>query len=250
MPYVTVEDAPVHYAAGTYQGRSSLLAIHGAGGDHRHWPSDLRSMAASDCVVVDLPGHGKSGGRGRQSIEAYADLIESLVAVMQLDAVTLAGHSMGGAIAQTLGLRRCPWLRRLVLVGTGAKLRVAPDLLHLLDADYTKAVDLICSRVFGEHISGSAKESYRKGLLRTPSEVTRNDFRACDGFNVMEAVGDIRIPTLIVSGAADELTPPKYGTYLRDRIPGASHAIIADAGHMLALEKPAEFIEAVNAFMA
>ncbi len=249
MPYVTVKGTQVHYAAGPRKGRSALLAIHGAGGDHRHWPSGLLSMPAADCMIVELPGHGKSGGDGRSSIETYADFIESLVAAMQLDSVTLVGHSMGGAIAQTLALRHSPWLRRLVLVGTGAKLRVAPDLLHLLDVDYKRAVDLICSRAFGASASDSVMGPYRKGLLRTPSETTRNDFRACDAFNVMEEVGGIRIPTLIVSGDADELTPPKYGAYLQDRIPGASHAIIADAGHMLAVEKPVAFIETVHAFM-
>jgi pimeloyl-ACP methyl ester carboxylesterase len=250
MPFVTVKGAQVHYVAGPRRGRAPLLAIHGSGGDHRHWPSGMHSMPAADCIVIELPGHGKSGGSGRLSIESYADFIESLVAVMQLASVTLIGHSMGGAIAQTLALRRSPWLRGLVLVGTGAKLRVAPDLLHLLDVDYNKAVDLICSRAFGASVSDSVIGPYRKGLLRTPSEITRNDFRACDAFDAMEEVGGIRIPTLIVSGDADELTPPKYGDYLLDRIPGASLTIIAGAGHMLALEKPVEFIDTVHAFMA
>ena len=226
-----------------------MLVIHGAGGDHRHWPDGLHSIPDCDCMIVELPGHGKSGGSGRSSIEAYADFIESLVDGLQLDSVTLMGHSMGGAIAQTCGLRHRPWLRRLVLVGTGAKLRVAPDLLQLLDSDYKRAVDLICSRAFGASVSNSVVGPYRKGLLRTPSAVTRNDFRACDAFNLMEEVGEIRIPTLIVSGGADQLTPPKYGDYLQDRIPGASHTMIADAGHMLAIEKPVAFIEAVQAFM-
>ncbi|KPJ75319.1 MAG: hypothetical protein AMJ54_15320 [Deltaproteobacteria bacterium SG8_13] len=250
MPHLQVEDQRVYYAAGPRKGRELLLAIHGAGGDHRHWPEDMRTMAAADCIVVDLPGHGKSAGRGRQSIDAYADFIESLVAVMQLDALTLVGHSMGGAIIQTLGLRHSPWLRGLVLVGTGAKLRVAEEILHLLDTDHPTAVELICSHAFGPTVSGSTRERYRKGLLQTPVEVIRDDFLACNAFDVMEKVNGIRIPTLIISGAADELTPPKYGNYLQDHIRQASHTIIPEAGHMLALEKPAEFIEAVTAFMA
>jgi pimeloyl-ACP methyl ester carboxylesterase len=210
----------------------------------------LHAAEGTDCIGIDLPGHGTSGGGGRQSVDAYADFVESLVATLQLDALTLIGHSMGGAIVQTLALRHMPWLRRIVLVGTGAKLRVAKDLLDLLDADYPEAVALICSRAFGPSVSGSMRERYRQGLLQTSPEVTRDDYLACNTFDLMDKVGAIDIPTLIVSGAADELTPPKYGNYLQRRIKGASHTIIPEAGHMMALEKPAEFTEALSAFIA
>lgn len=250
MPYVTVNGDQVFYTSGVRKNRQTLLVIHGSGGDHQHWPEGLHVAPAADCIVVDLPGHGKSGGSGRQSIEAYADFTESLVAALQLESLILVGHSMGGAIAQMLGLRRRPWLRKLVLVGTGARLRVANEILSLLESDYPKAVDLICSRAFSALISGSVREQYRKGLLQTSSETTRNDYRACNAFDLMEKVSAIRIPALIVSGAADNLTPPKYGNYLHDCIRGSMHEIIPEAGHMVALEKPSEFIEAVTAFMA
>jgi pimeloyl-ACP methyl ester carboxylesterase len=127
---------------------------------------------------------------------------------------------------------------------------VAKDLLHLLDADYPAAVALICSRAFGASIPGSMRKRVQQGLLQTSPEITRDDYLACDRFDVMDKVGTIDIPTLIVSGAADELTPPKYGAYLQFRIRGASHTIIPDAGHMMALEKPDEFTKAVTAFIA
>ena len=249
MPYITVDKERVYYTGGSRSGRPLLLAIHGAGGDHRHWPEHLRNLSTADCMLVDLPGHGKSKGSGRKSVDAYADFIESLVAALQLDKLTLAGHSMGGAILLTLALRQRPWLGSIILVGTGAKLRVAADLLRLLDEDYPKAVNLICSRAFAAAISGELMTQFREGLLRTSSEVTRNDFLACERFDVMEKIGAIRIPALIVSGSADEMTPPKYGSYLQEKIQGASHRIVAGAGHMLALEKPAAFIEAVTSFM-
>ena len=250
MPHITVHGERIYYAGGPRRKRPLLLAIHGAGGDHRHWPDDLRKMEITDTVVVDLPAHGKSSGRSRRSVGAYADFIESLVDVLQVDAVTLAGHSMGGAIVLTLGLRQCSWLRRVILVGTGAKLRVEADILRLLDDDYPRAVERICGRAFAATVSDATKDRYRENMLQTPVAVTRNDFLACDGFDVMANVGDIDVSTLIVSGALDELTPPKYGNYLQNHIRQAAHTIIPDVGHMIALENPAAFIEAVAAFMA
>ena len=249
MAYITVEGDRIFYTTDAKTNKAPLLAIHGAGGDHRHWPVDLRAMPAANWIVVDLPGHGRSGGSGRTSVEAYADFVQSMVAVLQLKSLTLVGHSMGGAIVQALALRRLSWLSKIVLVGTGAKLRIVSEILHLLETDYPKAVEVICCWAFGEVISGAMLDQYRKGLLQTAPEVTRNDFLACNEFDRMETVSGIRIPTLIVSGSADRLTPPKYGRYLQERIRGSLHTIISDAGHMMALEKPAEFIEAVAAFM-
>ncbi len=251
MPYVAVAEEQIYYTCGppARRARAALLVLHGAGGDHRHWPQGLLAMPATDCIVVDLPGHGQSGGSGRQCIEAYADFVDALVSAMQLDALTLVGHSMGGAIAQAVALRRRPWLRSLVLVGTGAKLRVTKDLLRLLDADYPQAVELICNQAFGVTVPGSLRESICRGLLQTSPVVTRDDYLACDRFDRMEEIGAIRVPTLIVSGAADEMTPPKYGAYLQARIRGSSHTVIPEAGHMIALEKPAAFIEVVSAFL-
>ena len=249
MPFVRVEKERVYCTSRPRTGRALLLAIHGAGGDHRHWPAHLRNLPTADCILVDLPGHGRSEGSGRQSIDAYADFVESLVAALALDELTLAGHSMGGAILLTLALRRRPWLRGIVLVGTGAKLRVATDLLQLLGEDYAAAVELICRRAFSAAVSGPLLARLREGLLHTSAEVTRNDFLACDRFNAMDAIEAIRLPALIVSGGADELTPPRYGSYLQARIRGASHIIIPGAGHLMALEKPAALTAAVTAFM-
>jgi pimeloyl-ACP methyl ester carboxylesterase len=65
----------------------------------------------------------------------------------------------------------------------------------------------------------------------------------------MERLGGIRVPTLVVAGSADQLTPPKYGAYLRNRIPGAQMALIPGAGHMMALENPDALLKHLAPFL-
>jgi pimeloyl-ACP methyl ester carboxylesterase len=77
----------------------------------------------------------------------------------------------------------------------------------------------------------------------------RDDLLACDAFDITARLSEIATPTLVVTGDADVMTPVKYGQFLKDSIPGAHMAVIAGAGHMVAREKPVEFISAVSAFL-
>jgi pimeloyl-ACP methyl ester carboxylesterase len=65
----------------------------------------------------------------------------------------------------------------------------------------------------------------------------------------MGRLGEVRRPTLVISGAADRLTPPKYSVYLRDHIPGAELVLVDAAGHMVMLEKPEVVARAISKFV-
>ena len=106
-----------------------LVLVHGAGGNLMHWPGALRRLPGHTVYALDLPGHGKSGGAGRAEIGAYADVVRGFAEALGLVPFVLAGHSMGGAIALEFALRYPARLAGLILVGTGAKLRVAPEIL-------------------------------------------------------------------------------------------------------------------------
>ena len=75
------------------------------------------------------------------------------------------------------------------------------------------------------------------------------DFRACDAFDVMGRLGEIELPTLVLCGESDALTPPKYSHFLAGNIPGARLEMVEAAGHMLMLEQPARAGEAIAAFL-
>ncbi len=249
MPFVDVAEEKIFYSFSSSDRNLIILAIHGSGGDHTAWPEELRNLAGATVYAVDLPGHGRSSGKVRNNVEAYADLIDAFAAELNLDNVTLIGHSLGGAIVQMLALRSPGWLTRIILVGTGVRLRVHPDILDGLLTNFEAAIDIICQFAYGPTASEALINSGRESFLNTPANVIHGDLNVCNQFDIMEKVGAISLPTLVVSGTADNLTPVKYGEYLCKHIPGAKHTIIEDGGHMLALEKPKEFIHSISDFL-
>ena len=249
MPFVDVSEESVYFTLSGDAPGPALLAVHGSGGDHTHWPPEFRHLTQWAVYTIDLPGHGRSSGCGRERVEAYADFVEELVAALQRRRVIAVGHSLGGAIVQELALRSPAWMCAAVLVGTGARLKVSPDIFEVLKRDPHAAVDRICDRAFGPAASAAMIDAGRRGLLATQRTVMVGDFCACNRFDIMDRVAAIRLPTLIVSGDSDRLTPPRYGEFLQSHIPGADHVILKQTGHMLMLERPRAFVEAVTAFL-
>ena len=250
MPYLEAADDRLYFTTSRadYQTGYSIVCIHGSGGCLSHWPEKLRKLDKFSIVTLDLPGHGKSQGKGRDSIEEYATVVDDFVAAANLNRVILMGHSLGGAIAQQLALVAPKWLAALILVGTGARLRVAPSILDTLLKTTEPAANLITDWSFGPSAPTSAVETVRLGWQQTPRSITYGDFKACDGFDVMRKVEEIRMPVLVLTGSEDKLTPPKYGSFLASNIPDAKHVMIPNAGHMMALEYPDFFIEQVLTF--
>ena len=251
MPYTTVAGERLFYALfeGDPSHKRNLVLVHGAGGDHTHWPAALRRLAGVTVYALDLPGHGRSAGRGRTSIEDYADTVHLFVQTLGLKRASLVGHSMGGAIAQTLALRRPVWLVGVVLIGTGARLPVDPRILEALQNNFEAAVDILCQWAYGPTAGQQMQRQGRQLLLRTAPTVMRGDYAACAAFDITDRVGDIALPALIVTGSADQMTPPSCGEYLHSRIAGSQWVEIKGGGHMLAVEKPLEVAQAVAHFL-
>lgn len=225
-----------------------LVMIHGAGGSHRHWPLEARELPGRRVVVVDLPGHGDSPGPGRRAVTDYARDLLALLDALALDRAVMVGHSMGGAIALTLALDWPDRVAGLGLVGTGARLRVTSALLQAT-ADavaLSAAVEVMTDWSFGPGASADLRIEFSGGLRSLPASVVHGDFCACDEFDVLERLGEIRVPTAVVCGDADRSTPPRYSEFLQAHIRGASLTLIPGAGHMVALEAPGATVAALT----
>src|SRR5581483_8725017 len=136
MPFVEIGNQKLFYAARGVKG-APLVFIHGAGDSHLLWNGQLAALSdVARTLALDLPGHGRSRGAGCESIEAYASAVREFLDAANIPRAVIAGTSMGGAIAQTLALDVPARVAGLVLVGTGAKLRVAPEYLEGLRGDF------------------------------------------------------------------------------------------------------------------
>lgn len=222
-------------------GRPPLVLIHGAGGTRLHWPPTLRRWPGADVYALDLPGHGDAPGPGRSTILGYRQAIEDWMAARALPPAVVMGHSMGGALALALALDAPQRVAGIVLVGTGARLRVHPLLLEATAAGEvpTEALTTLVSWWYSPSASPRLSVLASRVLAATNASVLHGDFQACDGFDVMERLGTIDRPALVVVGEDDRMTPVKYARFLAENLPDARLEVIPGAGHMVMLEQPA-----------
>jgi pimeloyl-ACP methyl ester carboxylesterase len=201
-------------------------------------------------LALDLPGHGPLGGRGEPSITAYAQWLEEALGALVAEPVVLVGHSMGGAIAQSVALAAPERLAGLILMATGAKLRVLARLLVLLRERPWEGQRLIHELSFAAGTPSERVEVVDRVLREGAPLVTLGDYFACDRFDVRARLGEIRTPTLVVSGSEDRLTPPTYGRALTTAIPAAQFLEVPHAGHFPHLEQPGVVNAAIRQFLA
>jgi len=227
-----------------------IILIHGAGGSHLHWPAPIRRLKKCRVYAVDLPGHGKSKGRGQQTIAAYAHYILAWMDAIALEKAVFVGHSMGGAIALTLGLHHPERAYGMGLVSMGARLRVSPEIIALTSHERTfpAAVEMIVSRAFSSHADPRLVELASQRMMETRPTVLNSDFIACNAFNENSTLHQIDLPTLVLCGRDDTLTPPLHAKILADQIASSQFKTFPDAGHMVMLEKPVAVTGALGEF--
>jgi pimeloyl-ACP methyl ester carboxylesterase len=227
-----------------------ILFIHGSGWNTHMWYSQRDYLKSSmEVVLVDLPGHGESPGIGFDSVGEYRDKVYKMIREHDFGKCYVAGHSLGGAIAISLSLAYPDMLKGVILIGTGARLRVLPQILEGIINDKENTVRDIGELAFSKKTPSALKGQAIYETMKCKGEVVYNDFCACNRFDVMDTVNSICVPVLIICGTDDALTSPKYSLYLHEAINGSRLAFIDDAGHMVMMEKPMEVNRAIEEFV-
>jgi len=235
---------------GLAEEKQTILFIHGAGGGQLSWGLQKNFFERDfNSVIIELPGHGQTGGNGEEEIGKYAEDVYDFLKASHLRRLFLVGHSMGGAIAQTLAVAHPEILKGIVLVGTGARLRVLPAVLEGIQKNFEKTVREIVRFAFSRKAPQELIASGVEYLLECPFHVLYGDFLACNRFDFMKELDKIDLPALVICGAEDEMTPVKYSEFLHQHIKASRLEILPDAGHMVMLESPDVFNLKVKDFI-
>jgi len=253
MPIVRIDGKQINYWAGRkgfVEGREFILFIHGAGGGQYTWGYQKGFFEKEfNPIIIELPGHGESGGEGEQEIVTYAEQVYKFSQAVGIKKVFLVGHSMGGAIVQTLALTHPEVIKAIVLVGTGARLKVLPMILNGIKSNFEETIPRIIQYAYSRKAPPELIEGGVNQMLQCRPEVLHSDFSACDRFDFMKEVEKIDLPTLILCGDDDVLTPVLYSQFLHSRIKGSKLEVLPNAGHMVMMESPKAFNEKIHGFI-
>ena len=228
----------------------TVLFLHGSGLAGAFWRRQTDDLAdRMNTVAIDLPGHGQSDAAALDSVPAYAAAVLAFVHACGFSRPIPCGLSLGGAIALQMLLDAPQALAGGILIGTGARLRVRPKIFDLIADDYPGFAASTGDMAASPRTPAEALTGVEELTAACPPEVTMSDYRACDRFDVMARLPEIRLPVLVICGADDLLTPVKYSRHLTAHIAGARQTIIPRAGHLAPVEQPAAVNEAIRRFI-
>ena len=238
----------------------AVFLVHGLGTSSHLWINQIGVLAAHYHVIaIDLRGFGRSSkprARAAYSIELMADDVIDVCRALQLRQIHYLGVSMGGFIGQAVALKAPHLCRSLILAQTSAEFGIPAEMLTARLAALEKmSMDeyaiLVASQALAQPPDPIVDEWLRELIANNDREAYKYVLAgALAEFNLVNKVGTINCPTLVIPADDDRVIPPAKGLALSQMIPGARHANIAGAGHISYAEQPAEFNRIVLEFLA
>ena len=223
-----------------------LLWIHGSGYTQDSFRDQVAAFPQSD--ALSLPGHPQ--GEPLTTVADMAAWLNKYIDWKGGGKAVVGGNSLGGAIALEWALRRPRDVAGLILIGTGARLRVSPAIFEMLDARWPESIPTFADYALAPSASADLRGRVEEWHRLAGRQATRADYAACDAWDIMDRVAEIKAPTLIIVGELDRLTPPKFSRFLSEKIAGSRLLEVAGAGHVAMAERPDIVNPAIRAFIA
>jgi pimeloyl-ACP methyl ester carboxylesterase len=239
------------------RGGTPLLFLHGWRADHTVWePVVERLEARHRTIGVDLRGSGESrGAPGPYTVEAFSSDLADLVTALDLDPVVALGHSMGAALAQRFAVDHPDALEGLVLISpipaSGSPFKPAvEEFLRSTVGDPQKTAVWL-SRLTRTELEPDLAELLRAAAARASGGAALESLDSWLRLDFAGEAATIETPTLVVVPDGDPpMTPARVRELVADLIAGSHLDVVGESGHYLPLERPAELIRLVEAFLA
>ena len=236
-----------------------VLFVHGYPLDRTMWRAQLEGITGHWLLAPDLRGFGASPlAGGGTTLAQHADDLAALLDALGIDRVVLAGLSMGGYVAFEFLRRHRDRVRGLVLLDTKAE---ADD--ETARAGRDAAIVKVAEEGASAIAAAMAKKLFAAGTPPAVREALEEQMAGMSVAGIMAALVAMRdradstallptltdLPTLVIVGAEDQLTPPAAAERMVAAIPGAQLVVVEGAGHVPPVERPATVNEAFQAFL-
>ena len=239
---------------------SPLVFIHGFPLSRETWQKQVESFRSTHRVIApDLRGLGQSEAQpGTNTMERFADDVHALLRKLETGPVVLVGHSMGGYVALAFARRHPEMLRGLVLVGTKAGADTpegAAGRRATAEKVKLEGIDGVVGAMAPKMLAATNQDAAMAAKVRDFMEPSKPEGVIAALLGMAErpdstpALGQIRVPTLVITGADDTIIPPTESEALAKGIAGAKLEVIPKAGHLVAFERPREFNAALQEWL-
>jgi pimeloyl-ACP methyl ester carboxylesterase len=258
MPQTTVNGITMSY---TDEGTGpALVFIHGFPLSRGAWDRQVDAFRAHHRVIApDLRGLGQTEAQsGTNSMDRFAGDVHSLLQQLGTGPVVLAGHSMGGYVALAFARNYPQALRGLVLVGTKAGADTpegAAGRRATAEKVKLEGIDGVVNAMAPKMLAASNQDAKMAAAVRALMEPSKPEgvigalLGMAERPDSTPKLGQIKVPTLVITGADDTVIPPAESDLLAKNIPGAQLRVIPNAGHLVAFERPKEFNAALEEWL-
>jgi 3-oxoadipate enol-lactonase len=257
MAFIETKTARFQYELSGPADAPPLVFSNSLGTDLRMWAWQAEYFKQS-FNVIRYNARGQMGSSltdGPFSIELLAQDVVDLLDGLRIPKASFCGLSMGGMVGMMLAQRFPQRLRKIVLANTSPKIGTLESWnarIEAVNANGMKAVvDAILERWFSPGFrSGGSPElkATREMLLESPASGYVACCAAVRDMDQRETISAIRVPTLVISGTSDPVTPPAEGRFVASQIAGAQYVELP-AAHLSNVEAAANFNDAVGRFL-